>query len=160
PIGVNGRGDLVEQATLTYGNVHDLEGTSVIYGFHAGVGVQIGIPTSATDSLNGYSITFSWGPGADALAGNIALNNCFNASALHAAVTDKPGFVMAPQPNYLAPASFGSLELRQSSNTEFIGQKIDYSDGNLKPVRAITIDLLKLPRIDFIKIDIEGMEIE
>jgi hypothetical protein len=67
---------------------------------------------------------------------------------------------MVPQPNYLAPASFGSLELRQSSNTEFIGQKIDYSDGNLRPVRAITIDLLKLPRIDFIKIDIEGMEIE
>ena len=95
-----------------------------------------------------------------ALAGNIAINNCFNATALNAAITDKPGILMMPQPDYLAPASFGSLELRKSGNTEFIGQPIDYSEGNLRPVQAITIDSLKLPRIDFIKIDIEGMEME
>ena len=95
-----------------------------------------------------------------ALAGNIAINNCFNATALNAAVTDRPGVLMMPQPDYLTPASFGSLELRKSKNTEFIGQSIDYSEGNLRPVQAITIDSLKLPRIDFIKIDIEGMEME
>jgi hypothetical protein len=50
--------------------------------------------------------------------------------------------------------------LRPSPNNEFIGQKINYSDGNLRPVQAITIDLLELPRVDFIKIDIEGMEME
>jgi FkbM family methyltransferase len=94
------------------------------------------------------------------LAGNIAINNCFNAVALNAAITDKPNVLMIPQPNYLAPASFGSLELRRSNNTEFIGQPIDYSEENLRPVRGITIDSLKLPRIDFIKIDVEGMEME
>jgi FkbM family methyltransferase len=93
-----------------------------------------------------------------ALAGNIAINNCFNAAALNAAITDK--VLMMPQPDYLAPASFGSLELRKSSNTEFIGQPIDYSGGNLRPVQGITIDSLKLSRIDFIKVDIEGMEME
>jgi len=95
-----------------------------------------------------------------ALAGNIAINNCFNATALNAAITDKPSVVMMPQPNYLMPASFGSLELRKSNKTEFIGQSIDYSEGNLRPVQGITIDSLKLARIDFIKIDVEGMETE
>src|SRR5260221_1022167 len=59
-----------------------------------------------------------------ALAGNIAINNCFNATALNAAITDKSSVLMIPQPDYLAPASFGSLELRKSQNTEFIGQPI------------------------------------
>jgi FkbM family methyltransferase len=95
-----------------------------------------------------------------ALAGNIAINNCFNAVALHAAVTDKPGMMKMPRPNYLAPASFGSLELRGSKTAEFIGQHVDYSEAGLQPVQAINIDSLKLPRIDFIKIDIEGMELE
>jgi FkbM family methyltransferase len=95
-----------------------------------------------------------------ALAGNIAINNCFNAVALHAAVTDKPGILHIPRPNYLVPASYGSLELRKTDTTEFIGQPIDYTAGSLQPVQAINIDSLNLPRIDFIKIDIEGMELE
>ncbi len=95
-----------------------------------------------------------------ALAGNIAINNCFNAVALHAAITDKPGIIMMPQPDYLTPASFGSLELRKSSNTEFIGQPVDYSEGQLRPVQGVAIDSLKVPRIDFIKMDVEGMEME
>ena len=95
-----------------------------------------------------------------ALAGNIAINNCFNATALNAAITDKPGVLMMPQLDYLTPASFGSLELRKSNNTEFIGQPVDYSEDKLRPVQGITLDGLQLPRIDFIKIDVEGMEME
>jgi len=95
-----------------------------------------------------------------ALAGNIAINNCFNAVALNAAISDAPGTLKIPRPDYLVPSSFGSLELRKSANTEYIGQPVDYSDGNLVAVEAISIDSLKLSRIDFIKIDIEGMEME
>jgi len=95
-----------------------------------------------------------------ALAGNIAINNCFNAVALNVAISDKPSVLKIPQPNYLAPASFGSLELRKSDTNEFIGQHIDYSEGRLMPIQAINIDSLKLPRLDFIKLDIEGMEME
>src|ERR1700755_3702256 len=40
-----------------------------------------------------------------ALAGNIAINNCFNALAIHAAITDKPGIIMMPQPDYLTADS-------------------------------------------------------
>jgi FkbM family methyltransferase len=100
-----------------------------------------------------------------ALAGNIALNNCFNAVALNAAVADQPGILRIPQPDYLVSSSFGSLELRKRHNTEYIGteyigQPIDYSDGRLINVQAIAIDSLKLSRIDFIKLDVEGMEME
>jgi len=95
-----------------------------------------------------------------ALAGNIAINNCFNARAVNAAVAAKVGTMRAPVPDYLQPASFGSLELRRREGTEFIGQKIDYSDEKTWVVRTTTIDAFELPRIDLIKIDVEGMELE
>jgi FkbM family methyltransferase len=94
-----------------------------------------------------------------ALAGNLALNNCFNARALHAAAGGTVGTIRIPQPDYLTPGSFGSLELRQTGNTEFIGQPIDYQ-GHLSEVRMLTLDSLALSRLDLLKIDVEGMEME
>lgn len=94
-----------------------------------------------------------------ALAGNIAINNCFNAHAIHAAISSEPGTLNIPNPNYLVPSSFGSLELRQRSGNEFIGQSIDYGAKTV-PVSKVTLDGLNLGRVDFIKLDIEGMEME
>ena len=93
-----------------------------------------------------------------ALAGNIAINNCFNAVAVHGAVSSESGVMQIPSPNYLVPSSFGSLELRQRDGNEFIGQTIDYT--NLVNVRKIALDEFDLPRVDLIKIDVEGMEME
>jgi FkbM family methyltransferase len=95
-----------------------------------------------------------------ALAGNIAINNCFNARAVHAAVAAQVGAMKIPSPDYLRSGSFGSLELRKRDRTEFIGQPIDYSDDKAAVIRSLTLDSLELARIDLIKIDIEGMEIE
>jgi FkbM family methyltransferase len=95
-----------------------------------------------------------------ALAGNIALNNCFNARAMHAAVAAADGTMRAPVPDYLQPGSFGSLELKPRETAEFIGQKIDYSPGAMQEIRCMKLDSLALPRIDLIKIDVEGMEME
>jgi FkbM family methyltransferase len=95
-----------------------------------------------------------------ALAGNIAINNCFNAIAIHAAVSSETGSIKIPTPNYLTASSFGSLELCQRDGNEFIGQPIDYSEANSVAIRKITLDALALPRVDLIKIDIEGMELE
>jgi FkbM family methyltransferase len=95
-----------------------------------------------------------------ALAGNIAINNCFNARAIHAAVSDRVGTMKIPVPNYLAAASFGSLELKKRDDAEFIGQAIDYSEDKMVEVPTVSLDSLNLTRVDLIKIDIEGMEMD
>ena len=95
-----------------------------------------------------------------ALAGNIAINNCFNAIAMHAAVSSELGSIKIPNPNYLTASSFGSLELRQRDGNEFIGQAIDYSAEKTVDVQKMTLDTLNFPRVDLIKIDVEGMEME
>jgi FkbM family methyltransferase len=95
-----------------------------------------------------------------ALAGNIAINNCFNARAVWAAIGAKVGSIRVPSPNYLVPSSFGSLEIKPSDKNEFIGQKIDYSEQATLETRMLSIDAMNLPRVDFIKVDIEGMEVE
>ncbi|OPY96120.1 FkbM family methyltransferase, partial [Bradyrhizobium sacchari] len=94
-----------------------------------------------------------------ALAGNIAINNCFNAFAVHAAVLSESGMMQIPNPNYFTPSSFGSLELRPRPSNEFIGQPIDYAQ-NTVAIRKMMLDELDVPRVDFIKIDVEGMEME
>ncbi len=95
-----------------------------------------------------------------ALAGNISINNCFNVHVIHSAVGAQEGLLRIPVPNYLAPGSFGSLELRQSGANEFIGQDIDYSEPKLATIRLMTIDSLNLSRLDLIKIDVERMELD
>jgi FkbM family methyltransferase len=95
-----------------------------------------------------------------ALAGNIAINNCFNATAICAAVGAAAGRLRVPQPDYNKPASYGSLELRQHPHNEDIGQPVDYRPEHCREVDVITVDGLALKRLDFLKIDVEGMELE
>jgi len=95
-----------------------------------------------------------------ALAGNITINNCFNARAIWGAVGAANGIISVPQPNHMQPSSFGSLEIRKKESNEFIGQEIDYEDGATIETRLFSLDSLSLKRIDLIKIDIEGMEME
>jgi FkbM family methyltransferase len=95
-----------------------------------------------------------------ALAGNIAINNCFNAIAMNAAVSSEGGVMNIPAPDYLTASSFGSLELKYRAGAEFIGQAVDYSEANMVPIQKLALDSLKLPRVDLIKIDVEGMELE
>jgi hypothetical protein len=77
---------------------------------------------------------------------------------VNGAVSNESGVMEIPSPNYFVPSSFGSLELRQRSGNEFIGQPIDYQ--NTVSVRKLTLDEFGLPRVDLIKIDVEGMELE
>jgi FkbM family methyltransferase len=89
-----------------------------------------------------------------ALAGNVTLNNCFNAALIHAAVSDQDGSMQMPVPDYSIPSNFGGLSLNGSN--ENIGQEIK----DTATVRMLKIDSLKLERCDLIKLDIEGMELE
>lgn len=95
-----------------------------------------------------------------ALAGNVAINNCFNAKVVYAAVGACVGHIDIPTLDYNQPSSFGSFELRKSEKNEFIGQTVDFSPEAMKTINMVSIDSLKSPRVDFIKIDVEGMELE
>lgn len=95
-----------------------------------------------------------------ALAGNLALNNCFNARAVHAAVSRQSGTMKIPQPNYLTNTSFGSIELTKREQAEFAGQAIDYSEDKMTEVRMVHLDAFKFARLDLLKIDVEGMELD
>lgn len=95
-----------------------------------------------------------------ALAGNLALNNCINARARWSALGEQVGSIDIPEPDYLTAASFGSLELRRRANTEFIGQKVSYAAEDLVRTPMVTIDSLEFARLDFLKLDVEGMEID
>lgn len=96
-----------------------------------------------------------------ALAGNVALNNCFNVRAIYSAVGNpetENQRLDIPVVDYTKPASFGSLELRPSDKTEYIGQNVDYQ--NTVSVPLVSVDALQLPRLDLMKIDVEGMEMD
>lgn len=86
-----------------------------------------------------------------ALAGNLALNNLFNARALNKAVGNVCAIADMPSPDYTMPGQYGGLALNGKAN---IGQTITAT----APVEVVTIDSLQLKRVDFIKLDIEGME--
>jgi len=94
-----------------------------------------------------------------ALAGNITLQNCFNARAHWAALGAERGNIAFPEPDYTQQSSFGSLELRARVGGENIGQHLDYSRPS-QTVGVRTIDSCDLARCDLIKLDLEGMEAE
>lgn len=93
-----------------------------------------------------------------ALAGNIALNNAFNARPVCAAVGATTETIRIPQPDYRRAGSFGSISLRREDDRQEAGQPLDYAAG--VPVVQVTVDSLNLPRVDLLKIDVEGMELD
>jgi FkbM family methyltransferase len=99
-----------------------------------------------------------------ALCGNIALSNLYNIHADCNAVGAKSEILSIPVPDYNRPGSFGSMELRHSKTTEYIGQSIDYTKDlvfvNMVALDDVTRRLSSNSRIGFLKIDVEGMELD
>ncbi|MDI9334616.1 MAG: FkbM family methyltransferase [Cytophagales bacterium] len=88
------------------------------------------------------------------VCGSVALNSLENLYVHHAAVSDKAGFIGIPKLDYRQVTSFGSVEFggeQQELLTQMPG-------ASTEDVRTITLDSLDLPRVDMIKMDIEGME--
>ena len=94
-----------------------------------------------------------------ALVGNLTVQNAFNARAIHAAVDAQQGFIDIPEPDYCQPGNFGGFELHQPFGMNDVGQAIDYDKPTLR-VQTVTIDEIVRGRVDFIKLDIEGMEMD
>ena len=89
------------------------------------------------------------------LCGNIAINSLENVLCYHNAVSDVNELINIPQFNYGMPMSFGSVEFAGVQN-EKIGQEPRYDLS--EKVSTIVLDDVSFQQVDFMKIDVEGME--
>jgi len=85
----------------------------------------------------------------NALCGSAALNDLDNLKVFHRGLGSRKEILKVPSPNYSKPQDFGIVSLVDQAAIK---------DGDI--VDIMTIDSLKLPRLDFLKIDVEGMEID
>lgn len=95
-----------------------------------------------------------------ALAGNIAINNCFNATARFSAVGSETGYMSIPSPDHTKPSSFGALELKEGADNEYIGQSVSYKLEDMVRVPLIRLDDELFERVDLVKLDVEKMEMD
>jgi hypothetical protein len=78
---------------------------------------------------------------------------------MHAAISSEQGIMLIPTPDYLVPSSFGSLELSRGRNG--IHRPADRLFGGQHGRDPEDVDRrTQSARVDFIKLDIEGMELE
>lgn len=79
------------------------------------------------------------------LCGNVALNSLLNVECVHAAVGAEPGVVLIPEIDYGKEGNYGGVEVST------------FTEGSA--VRRLLLDdFSSIPRLDLIKIDVEGME--
>jgi FkbM family methyltransferase len=83
-----------------------------------------------------------------ALCGAAALNDLENLFTHNSAVGSKPGPIKVPRVDYAKPQDFGSVSLLNKDGT-----------AGAEEVELVVLDKFNLPRLDFLKIDVEGMEI-
>ncbi|MGA3403133.1 MAG: FkbM family methyltransferase [Acetobacteraceae bacterium] len=83
-----------------------------------------------------------------ALCGSAALNDLENLIVRNQALGSTIGTLGAGRPDYSRPQDFGAFSL------------IDQAGPHPDQGEVVPIDCLGLPRLDFLKVDVEGMEIE
>lgn len=93
------------------------------------------------------------------LAGSIALNSLLNVYCYHVALGDHDGAVEIPQFDYSSPLNFGSIEF-SSQQKEPLTQQRGHDPARADYVPLATLDRFKFERLDLLKIDVEGMEIQ
>ena len=78
------------------------------------------------------------------LCANVAINSFTNVECYQQAVGEAPGTLLVPSLDYTQDNNFGGLALGGFTQGE--------------PVLVVTLDRLQLPRLNVLKIDVEGME--
>lgn len=89
------------------------------------------------------------------LCGNLALNNFDNCHVYNMAIGNSNDFIEIEEPNYYQKEDFGIFSL--------IEDKITNKSGYKYTVQVMTLDTFvetfRVMKLDFIKIDVEGMDI-
>jgi hypothetical protein len=88
---------------------------------------------------------------------NYALNNIDNARVERVAVGDTTDAITVPKLNYYQVSSFGSVGLTGEFDGD-VGQELDFGNGDQVPQIRIDDYFKNISNIVFIKIDVEGME--
>ena len=84
-----------------------------------------------------------------ALCGAAALNDLDNLQVRNQALGSRRGMLRVPPQDYGKPKDFGQVSLKDRDGAE-----------TGEPVEVVRVDDLGLVRLDFLKIDVEGMEID
>ena len=124
------------------------------------IGANIGVHSVVFSREVGGGVVYAFEPQRiifNMLAGNIAINSLSNVYCFHNAVTDISGLIDIPIFDYGKPLSFGSIEF-EGAQKEDIGQKPISGEG--EKVSGVVVDEMNFQQVDFIKIDVEGMEIK
>lgn len=91
------------------------------------------------------------------MAGSVALNGWTNVFCHNVALGREHGMIAVPQFDYMQPANFGGMEFGPRQ-LEYIGQQRKPDAGEQVPLK--TLDSFGFNRVDVMKIDVEGMELD
>lgn len=94
------------------------------------------------------------------LMGNLAINSIENVYGYHTALGSEAGTLKLPPVDYTKPWNFGGMGLKtESPDPQFAhGTPERAAADRNEVVPMIALDSLNLKRVDFIKLDVEGME--
>jgi FkbM family methyltransferase len=93
------------------------------------------------------------------MCGSVALNSLMNVYCYNMAVGDREGSIEIPQYDYSKPLNFGSIEFGHPL-IEKLAQERGHDPNRVEFVQLTTLDRFSFGRIDLLKIDVEGMEMQ
>jgi len=135
---------------------------------HVAEAAAVGVPSDLVGGEEEIAVFVLARPGIDLLAesafcqdaGNVALNNCLNAKAVHGAVSNLSGTMRVPRINYEVLSNFGGIAMRDGLLVHGPGQELSYDRHEMDIVNCFALDDSQMSRLDILKIDVEGMEMD
>jgi FkbM family methyltransferase len=91
------------------------------------------------------------------IAGSVALNGYSNIYCHHIAVGEEAGAIEIPQFDYDKEMNFGSVEFG-AQQRERLSQERGSDPAKQEFVEMRTLDSFNFPKVDILKVDVEGME--